>query len=470
MATAGREEEVPRSSILKVALASLVGTSIEWYDFFLYGTAAALVFNQLFFPEVDPLIGTLAAFATFGVGFVARPIGGLVFGHLGDKLGRKAMLVTTLMIMGIATFIIGLLPSFATIGLWAPALLVVLRLAQGFGVGGEWGGAVLMAVEHSPEGRRGFYGSWPQMGVPIGLLLSTAVFSLFSNITTDEQFLAWGWRIPFLLSIVLVGVGLFIRLRIAESPAFEQLQRMQQRVQESRRQDEQAQESQSEEEVETPHRFPIVDVVRQQPRNVLEAMGMRMAENGSFYIFSVFVLAYTTEQLGLPRNVILNGVLLAAFLEIFTIPAFGALSDKLGRRPVYMFGALFSLLFAFPYFWLTDTRSTTLIWVAIVLALCIGHAGMYGPQASFFSELFATGVRYSGASIGYQLASVIAGGFSPFIATALLAWAGGNPWPVAVYMMVLAAITAIAVYFAGETYKSDIYGTRAQQRRLTEES
>ncbi len=468
MAQSGTED-VPRRAIFKVALASLIGTSIEWYDFFLYGTAAALVFNQLFFPQVSPLIGTLAAFATFGVGFVARPVGGLVFGHLGDKLGRKAMLVTTLMIMGIATFLIGLLPSFETIGFAAPILLVILRLAQGFGVGGEWGGAVLMAVEHSPEGRRGFYGSWPQMGVPIGLLLSTGVFSLASNITTNEQFMAWGWRVPFLVSIVLIGVGLFIRLRIAESPAFQQLQEMQERAQEDRSQEEQGQESQAEE-GEAPHRFPIVDVVRQQPKNVLVAMGMRMAENGSFYIFSVFVLTYTTEQLGLPRNLILNGVLLASAIEIFAIPAFGALSDRIGRRPVYMFGALFSLLFAFPYFWLTNTESTVWIWVAIVLALAVGHAGMYGPQASFFSELFATGVRYSGASIGYQLASVIAGGFSPMIATTLLYWAGGNAWPVALYMMLLAAITAIAVYFAGETYKSDIYSVQAQQRSIAEES
>lgn len=377
--------------------------------------------------------------------------------------------MTTLLIMGIATVLIGLLPTFETIGIWAAILLVILRLAQGFGVGGEWGGAVLMAVEHSPEGRRGFYGSWPQMGVPIGLLLATGVFSIFSNLLTDEQFLAWGWRIPFLLSIVLIAVGLYIRLAIAESPAFQQLQRMQERAQEEREQEEAGQESQVEE-GETPHRFPIIDVLRYQPKNVLVAMGMRMAENGSFYIFSVFVLTYTTEQLGLPRNVILNGVLIAAALEIFAIPAFGALSDKLGRRPVYMFGALFSLLFAFPYFWLTDTRSTTLIWLAIVLALVVGHGAMYGPQASFFSELFSTGVRYSGASIGYQLASVIAGGFSPFIATALLAWAGGNAWPVALYMVVLAAITAIAVYFAGETYQSDISGSRAQQRSLAEES
>lgn len=458
MATAGTED-VPRSSILKVAIASFIGTTIEWYDFFLYGTAAALIFNQLFFPNVSPIIGTLSSFAAFGVGFAARPLGGLVFGHLGDKIGRKTMLVTTLLIMGIATTLIGLLPTYETIGIWAPILLVTLRLAQGFGVGGEWGGAVLMAVEHSPEGRRGFFGSWPQIGVPFGLLLATGAFSLFSNITTSEQFVAWGWRIPFLLSAVLIVVGLVIRLTIAESPAFARLQQMQ---------EEKAQDGQSEE-GETPHRFPIVDVVRQQPKNILVAMGMRMAENGSFYIFSVFVLAYTTEQLGLPRNMILNGTLLAAGIEIFTIPFWGWLSDKVGRRPIYMLGAVFSLLFAFPYFWLTNTESTVWIWLAIVLALAIGHAAMYGPQASYFSELFATGVRYSGASIGYQLASVFAGGFSPFIATALLAWSGSY-WPVALYLIALAAITIAAVYFAEETYQSDINDPSAQQRALAGES
>lgn len=320
MATAGTED-VPRSSILKVAIASFIGTTIEWYDFFLYGTAAALIFNQLFFPNVSPIIGTLSSFAAFGVGFAARPLGGLVFGHLGDKIGRKTMLVTTLLIIGIATTLIGLLPTYETIGIWAPILLVTLRLAQGFGVGGEWGGAVLMAVEHSPEGRRGFFGSWPQIGVPFGLLLATGAFSLFSNITTSEQFVAWGWRIPFLLSAVLIVVGLVIRLTIAESPAFARLQQMQ---------EEKAQDGQSEE-GETPHRFPIVDVVRQQPKNILVAMGMRMAENGSFYIFSVFVLAYTTEQLGLPRNMILNGTLLAAGIEIFTIPFWGWLSQHVSQ-------------------------------------------------------------------------------------------------------------------------------------------
>lgn len=421
-----------RSDIAKVAFASAIGTTVEWYDFFIYGTAAALVFNEQFFPNVDPLMGTLAAFATFGVGFFARPVGGVVFGHFGDRLGRKSMLVLSLMIMGIATFFIGFLPGYAQIGVWAPILLVVLRLLQGFGVGGEWGGAVLMAVEHAPEGRRGFYGSWPQVGVPAGLLLATAAFAVFSALP-DAQFASWGWRVPFLLSIVLVVIGLFIRLQLLESPAF-------QRVQEERSQ----------------AKMPVVEVLRDHPKPVLLAMGLRVAENGAFYIFSVFVLTYITGQLGLPREVALTGVLIAAAAELFTIPMFAALSDKIGRRLVYLGGALFSLAFAFPFFWLLDTGSPVLIALAIVAALAIGHAAMYGPQAAFFSELFGTRVRYSGASLGYQLASVFAGGLSPFVATALLAWQGGDPWAVATYMVFMALISVIAALVSTETFKTRI--------------
>jgi MFS family permease len=292
MESVGGQEQVPENSIRKVALASFIGTAIEWYDYFLYGTAAALVFNQLFFPEFSPLAGTLASFATFAVGFFARPVGGVVFGHFGDRIGRKTMLVLTLLIMGVATFLIGLLPTYETIGVWAPILLVVLRIFQGFGVGGEWGGAVLMAVEHSPRGRRGFYGSWPQMGVPAGLLLGTLAVYLFA-LLPEEQFLAWGWRVPFLLSIVLVGVGLYIRLAIAESPAFRQVQ-----------------------ESNTTAPMPIVDVLRTYPKAVLIAMGLRVAENGSFYVFSVFVLAYVTEQLGLPNSLVLAGVMIASAIEL----------------------------------------------------------------------------------------------------------------------------------------------------------
>jgi len=428
-----REEKKTRSvSITQVAIASFIGTAIEWYDFFLYGTAAALIFNRLFFPTFDPLVGTLAAFATYTVGFVARPLGGVVFGHYGDKLGRKSMLSLTLLLMGVATFCIGLLPTYDTIGVWAPALLVVLRVAQGFGVGGEWGGAVLMAVEHAPPGKRGFYGSWPQVGVPAGLLLSTAVFSAVATLP-ESQLLSWGWRVPFLLSVILVGVGLFIRLRIQETPAFSRVKDAGEEA-----------------------RLPLLDAIRTHPGNILLAMGARIAENGFFYVYSVFALVYVTEQLNLSRGTILNGVLLATVCEFFAIPAFGALSDRLGRRPVYMAGAAFSALFAFPFFWLLDTRQTSLVWLAVVLGLGVGHGAMYGPQASFFSELFGTRVRYSGASLGYQLASVFAGGLSPLIATALLAWAGGKPWPVALYMVGMALITLVSVYLAAETLAGDI--------------
>jgi len=420
------------TSITQVAIASFIGTAIEWYDFFLYGTAAALIFNKLFFPTFDPLSGTLAAFGTYAVGFAARPLGGIVFGHYGDKIGRKTMLSLTLLLMGVATFCIGLLPTYDTIGAWAPVLLILLRLLQGFGVGGEWGGAVLMAVEHAPAGRRGFYGSWPQVGVPAGLLLSTSVFSVVSTLP-EEQLLSWGWRVPFLLSLLLVGVGLFIRLRIAETPAFH-------RVQESG----------------NVVRLPLLDALRSHPKNILLAMGARLAENGVFYIYSVFVLVYVTEQLKLPRQVVLNGVLLATACELISIPAFGALSDRIGRRPVYMGGAAFSALFAFPFFWLLDTQYPTLLWLAIVLGLAIGHGAMYGPQASFFSELFGARVRYSGVSLGYQLASVFAGGLSPLIATSLLQWSHGKPWPIAVYMIVMALITLVSVYLAAETRQEDL--------------
>jgi metabolite-proton symporter len=420
-----------RGAVRAVMLASFVGTAIEWYDFFLYGTAAALVFGPLFFPNVDPLTGTLSSFATFAVGFVARPIGGMVFGHFGDRVGRRSMLIYSLVIMGVATFLIGLLPTYATIGVWAPILLVVLRCAQGIGVGGEWGGAVLMAVEHSPPERRGLSGSWPQMGVPAGLFLSTVVFGVVSTSLGEEQFLAWGWRVPFLLSIALIAVGLFIRLKILESPAFVRLQ--QSGLREAR---------------------PLVAAVRDYRRNLLLAMGMRVAENGLFYIYTVFVLSYGPAALGVSRATMLWGVTLAALVGLVGIPFFGSLSDRVGRRPVYLFGAVFSLVYALPFFWLLDTRSVAVIWLAIVLAVAVGHSPMYGPQAAYFSELFGARVRYSGASLSYQLASVAAGGLAPFIATALLArW--GTP-AVAGYMMLLASITVAATYAAPETHRGGL--------------
>ena len=436
----GGEGEGQTSSIRQVALASFIGTAIEWYDFFLYGTAAALIFGQLFFPEFSETAGTLAAFSTYAVGFAARPLGGIVFGHYGDRIGRKTMLVLSLLIMGVATFLIGLLPTFETIGIWAPILLVVLRFFQGIGVGGEWGGAVLMAVEHAPEGRRGFYGSWPQMGVPAGLLLANIMF--FASTALFPE--AWAWRVPFLLSIVLVGVGLFIRLKIMETPAFSQVK-----------------------ESGTEANMPIMDVFRTYPKNVFLAMGMRVAENGTFYITTVFVLTYITTTLGLEQNTGLTGVIIASAIGLVTIPTFGALSDRVGRKPVYLFGAVFSVLFAFPFFWLMNTEVAVLIWLAIILGFNIGHDAMYGPQAAYFSELFGTRVRYSGASIGYQLASVFAGGLAPLIAVSLLAAFGYGA--VALYMIALALITVVSVILAEETHLSDIYETQDPERQLVRE-
>ena len=411
-------------SVRLVAFASLIGTTIEWYDFFLYGTAAALVFNRLYFPTFDPRMGTLAAFGTYTVGFVARPIGGAIIGHYGDKIGRKSMLILTLVIMGVATFGIGLLPTYKQIGPWAAVALVVLRLAQGFGVGGEWGGAVLMAVEHAPHGRRGFYGSWPQIGVPAGLLLSTAVFAQFARLP-EAQFLSWGWRVPFLVSIVLVAVGLLIRVRIVESPAFA-------RIKETR----------------TEVQRPIITVLREHRREVLLAMGARLAENGAFYVYTVFSLVYATQKVGLPRQTVLTGILIASACALVSIPACGALSDRFGRRPVYLFGACMTGLFAYPLFMLLDSGSTPLVWLALVVALVFAHSPMYGPQAAFLSELFGTRVRYSGASLGAQLSSVIAGGLSPFIATALLPYGRG---PLSGYLIAMAVITIISVLLASET-------------------
>ena len=413
-------------SVRTVAFASFIGTTIEWYDFFLYGTAAALVFNRLFFPTFDPLSGTLASFATYTVGFVARPFGGIVIGHYGDRIGRKSMLVLTLVVMGVATFLIGLLPTYEQIGPWAAVALVVLRIFQGFGVGGEWGGAVLMAVEHAPKHARGFYGSWPQIGVPAGLLLSTAVFAVFSRLP-EEQFLSWGWRVPFLLSILLVATGLVIRVRILETPAF---LRVSAKARSARQ--------------------PIVEVLLTHPKQVLLAMGARVAENGAFYIFSVFVLTYATQHARIDPQIVLNGILWGAAVELAAIPFFGALSDRVGRRPVYLFGAVMTAVIAFPLFAALDGGAPLPITVALVTAFCLSHGAMYAPQAAFMSEMFATHVRYSGASLGAQLASVFAGGLAPFIGTGLLQ-AGYGRGAVAMYVIGLALVTIVSVAAASET-------------------
>ena len=439
----GGEDVGQRTSINQVALSGLIGATVEWYDFFLYGTAAALVFGQLFFPSSDPLVGTIAAFGSFAFGYLSRPIGAVVFGHYGDKIGRKTMLILTLLIMGIATFLIGLLPTYDTIGVWAPILLLVLRFFQGIGLGGEWGGAVLLAVEHSPRNKRGFYGSLIQIGAPAGLLLGTGAFLIVSNLP-EEQFLSWGWRVPFLVSVLLIGVGLFIRLKIMETPAFSHVK-----------------------ESGTEARMPMVEVFRDYPKNVLLTMGARLSEGQVFNIFAVFAITYATTQLELTRSTVLYGVLIGAAVECLTLPVFGAFADRFGRRPVYMGGAAFCALFAFPFFWLLDTENTVLIWLALALGFAIGHSAMWGPQASFFSEAFGTRVRYSGTSFVYQFSGIASSALTPLIATALLGWAGGSPWLVAMFVIVYAAVSFTSTYLASETYRDEISEVRANRRRTT---
>jgi len=434
----GGEASGPRASIRQVAFASFVGTAIEWYDYFLYGTAAALVFNRLFFPEFAPLTGTLAAFATFAVGFFARPVGGVVFGHFGDRIGRKSMLVITLLIMGGATFLIGLLPTFEAVGLLAPVLLVVLRFLQGFAVGGEWGGAILMAVEHAPDERRNFYASWPQLGSPAGLILSTAVFAAFSSLP-EEQFFAWGWRVPFLLSIVLVGVGLFIRLRILESPAFRRVKELGSQV-----------------------RVPLLEVLRRYPLAVVLSVGVVIVNIGGFYLVVTFTLAYATETLGVPRNATLVGLLIAGFAEIAGILLLARTADRIGRRPVALGSAAFVTLFAFPFFWLVDTGSVALLWIAMSV-WTFSAGALYGVTGALISELFEARVRYSGISLGYQMAGVLGGALAPLIATALVQWAGGASWPVATYLFAMSFVSLSAVFFASDRFNVGVNDEMARQ-------
>jgi len=424
--------EPARTGLGRVAFAAGVGSALEWYDFFIYGTAAALVFNQLFFPKLDPTVGTLAAFASFGVGFIARPFGGLFFGHFGDRWGRKPILVATLLLVGIGTFLIGCLPSYAAIGWWAPALLVLLRLVQGFGAGAEYGGAVILAVEYAPAGRRGLFGSWAPLGVTVGNLLAAGVFALVSLLPKGD-FLAWGWRIPFLVSIVLVAIGLVIRARVAETPVFAAAKRAGPAL-----------------------KAPVWHAMRHHPKSFLVVIGARMAENGLGYLFPVFGLSYVVNTLHLPRSVALAGVIAGNFAELIGVVFFSWLSDIVGRRPVYMGGALFSAAFAFPFFLLLDTRQPALIAVAFIVIMGIGGGGMFGPQAAYFAELFGPRLRYSGFAFAREIGSILAGGPAPFLSALLVAWLGGAPWGVACYVIVLSAITAVSVWWGPETVRSDI--------------
>jgi len=413
------EDVLKISQRRRAVLASVVGTTIEWYDFFLYGTAAALIFPKLFFPGSDPYIGVLLAFGTQFGGFAARPIGAAIFGHYGDRIGRKATLIATLLIMGIGTALIGLLPTYAAIGVAAPILLTVLRILQGIAVGGEWGGSVLLAMEWGSTKRRGFMASWPQMGVPLGLLLSTFLVQVMSA-TTGPDFEVWGWRVPFLVSLLLVAVGLYVRLRVLESPEFAAVKERKEVV-----------------------RLPLTEVLRTQWREVLLSAFVRLSEQAPFYLFITFVLTYGTQYLKLTRGSLLTDTMIAAAVGLVGVPLFGHLSDLIGRRRMYGIGVVCTGLFAFPYFGLLNTREAALVLLAIVLSL-VFHDMQYGPQAALIAESFGTNVRYSGAGLGYQLASVIAGGPAPLIAAAILKNTGSSTG-IAWYIVGCAVISMIAL-------------------------
>ncbi|QIK64998.1 MHS family MFS transporter [Nocardioides sp. HDW12B] len=432
------ETETSGPGIVKVVFASLIGTAVEWYDFFLYGSAAALVFGQLFFPEGDEVTGTLLAFGTYALGFVARPLGGVVFGHFGDRVGRKKMLVTSLLMMGVATFAIGLLPTYATIGIAAPILLLVCRLVQGFAVGGEWGGAVLMAAEHGSDDRRGFWSSWPQAGVALGNLFATGVLFLLALVQSEETFEAWGWRIPFLLSAVLVIIGLWVRLSIEESPVFKEAH------------------AQIEEKKDTARHIPIVEVFKKYPREVFSAMGMRLAENTSYYIFTIIVITFVTTYDDQERGPILQALLIGSVVHFIWIPIVGLLSDRIGRKPLYLAGAVGVAVWTFVFFPLVESGEPGKLTLAVVVGLML-HALMYSPQAAFFSELFGTSVRYTGASVGYQLASILAGAIAPIVALELLGSVEeSNTTAVGIYVTVTSVLTIIAVLAAKETRNSSL--------------
>jgi metabolite-proton symporter len=415
----------------KAVIAATVGTTIEWYDFFLYGTAAGLVFGKLYFPNSDPTTATLLAFSTYFVGFASRPLGAAIFGHYGDRIGRKATLIVTLMLMGIATFLIAFVPAYDSIGIWGGIILTVLRALQGIGVGGEWGGSVLLSMEWSrSHNNRGFLASWPQFGVPAGLFLSTIVM-LGATAWLGDQFLTWGWRVPFFLSIVLIGIGLWIRLGILETPVFQKLL--------------------EENKIE---RAPIVEVFKKQPKEILLSALLRMGQQSPFYIFTAFVFAYGVGTLHMSRDFILTAVLAASFVSFFSIPLFGHISDRIGRKKMYLIGTTACGLFAFLYFGMLDTAIPSAVFIAIVLSL-IPHDMMYGPQAALIAEAFTPRLRYSGASLGYQFASVIAGGPAPLIATALFA-AYHTGYAIAVYLAICAVISLISTALMPDYTSKDV--------------
>jgi metabolite-proton symporter len=414
----------------RVVAAALSGSSIEWYDFFLYGTAAATVFPALFFPKSDPVVGTLLSFSTFAIGFIARPVGGVIFGHFGDRLGRKRSLAIALLLMGCATTGIGLLPTYASIGVAAPILLVALRFAQGLAIGGQWGGAVLLLTESAPPDQRGFYGSFAQLGVPLGVILANFAFLGVTAATGQDAFLEWGWRVPFLLSIALIALGVFVQTRIEESPEFQRLRSV--RVTSTAPKD---------------HRSPILTVLREHPKAIVLAAGAFVAANGTFYVFITYSVAYATRVLGMPQTTVLFAVLLSSFVGVPSLLGFAALSDRIGRRKVLMAGAFFSALWSFAFFPLLETRTFT----GALIGLSVGtmfQSAMYGPLAALFGELFRTEVRYSGASLGYQIGSIFGGAFAPLIATALLAKTGSS-MSIGAYMALLCVVSFVSAGLMG---------------------
>ncbi|MCW2730952.1 MAG: Permease of the major facilitator superfamily [Mycobacterium sp.] len=425
-------EAVREQSIWRVATAAFVGTLVEWYDYYIYGTAAALIFSGQFFPDVDPTTALIASFATFGVGFLARPLGGLFAGHYGDRIGRKSMLIFTLSLMGVSTVLIGLLPSYAQIGIWAPILLVVLRLAQGFGVGGEWGGAAVMVVEYAPVKRRGFFGGLPQAGNVGGLVLATGIFAIVS-LLPDEDLHAWGWRIPFLFSAVLILVGLYIRSKVQETPSFR-----------------------TAENDNATHKLPMAAAFRDYKREILLAIGAAATVFSGSYLAITYVVSYATHSVGMKSSTVLTGITIAASVAFFCWPASGWLSDKVGRRPMMLSGAVLILALAFPFFWLVNTGSTGLTWIAIVALYGVAVGLIAGVLPSFFSELFDTRVRYTGVSIAYQAPAVLVGGFTPMIATWLVAQAGGQTWSVSLYISAIAAASFICLLMVKETRGVDM--------------
>ncbi|QTL02935.1 MHS family MFS transporter [Aquabacter sp. L1I39] len=420
------------ASMRRIVWSSVIGTAVEWYDFLIYAVATALVFNKLFFPVGDPALATIAAFGTYAVGFLARPLGAAIFGHLGDKHGRKAMLASTIIIMGLGTFCIGLLPTYEQIGIAAPILLILLRFLQGIGIGGEWGGAVLMVVENAPPKKRGLFGSLVQVGNPIGNLAALGIFAVASQMP-ESEFITWGWRIPFLLSILLIGVGLFIRLRLEETPAFRQLKAKQEVA-----------------------RMPVLEIFAHHRRPFFTAVGLKIAEISYASIAGVFVISYATQKLGMPRATILNGVMASSFIALFSIPFFGWLSDKWGRKTMFYLSCLFCMGFAFPMFTLLDTKDPWIVTATVVVAISFGQMVMFGIGAPFYSELFTARLRYSGASLGFQIGAAISGGLTPFIAASLMTWSGGATWPISLYLIVCALITAYATFKAPETAGTDI--------------